>query len=143
MMSVVVILYEIWPFVHFCDLWPSPVTFSFCQGHMHSITNRCTLYCCMLVPSMKLVGLIEFEIWTIVWNLNGVLTIKILSCSNANLPRTHLSSIPTFILIILRAEIHSKKVNRELWWNNEYCITVVLTFNYKESPILIEHEPVQ
>ena len=27
MMSVSVIVYEIWPLVHFCDLWPSPVTF--------------------------------------------------------------------------------------------------------------------
>ena len=55
MMSVSVILYEIWPFVRFCDLWPSPVTFSIYQGHLHSITNRFTK-CCMLVPSMKFVG---------------------------------------------------------------------------------------
>ena len=42
-------------------LWPSSsvkVTFTF--------IIRWTLYCCVLVPSTKFVGSIEFEIWTIV-----------------------------------------------------------------------------
>ena len=41
-------------------LWPSSsvkVTFIF----------EWTLYCCVLVPSTKFVGTIEFEIWAIVW----------------------------------------------------------------------------
>ena len=33
MMSVNVIVSEIWPLVYFCDLWPSPVTFIVCQGY--------------------------------------------------------------------------------------------------------------
>ena len=36
MMSVNVIVFEIWPLIHFCDLWPSPVTYSLCQGHFLS-----------------------------------------------------------------------------------------------------------
>ena len=42
------------------------VTFSVCQGHF-SFTIRCTLFCFILVPSMKLVGWIEFEILANVW----------------------------------------------------------------------------
>ena len=36
MMSVSVIVCKIWPLVHFCDLWPSHVTFIIRQGHFHS-----------------------------------------------------------------------------------------------------------
>ena len=36
---------------------------------------RWTLYCCVMVPSTKFVGSIEFEIWTIVWR-------KLKSCHN-------------------------------------------------------------
>ena len=35
MMSVSVIVCEIWPLVYFHDLWPSPVTFIVHQGHCH------------------------------------------------------------------------------------------------------------
>ena len=35
MMFVDVMIYEIQPLVHFCDLWPSPLTFIVCQGHFH------------------------------------------------------------------------------------------------------------
>ena len=49
--------------IFFCDLWPSPVTFSICQGHLHSI--RCTLRCCLLKPGKKFGGLIEIEIYHI------------------------------------------------------------------------------
>ena len=75
MMSVSVIICEIWPLVHFCDLWPSPVTFIVRQGHFH-FYHQC---CCVLVPSTKCVGSIKFEIWTIVlkklkWRHNDVIT---------------------------------------------------------------------
>ena len=53
-------------FVLFCDLWPTPVTFSFRQGHLHfnhymyfMFLNVCT--------KMKFVCSIEFEMWTIIW----------------------------------------------------------------------------
>ena len=68
MMSVSVIDRELWPLAHFYDLsfdlrlWPSSSVkdaFIFIIGW--------TLRCCKLVPSTKFVGLIEFEIWTIVW----------------------------------------------------------------------------
>ena len=67
MMSVSVIVCEIWPIVHIymafdLRLWPSSsvkVTFIF--------IIRWMLYCCVLVPSTKFVGSIVFEIWTIVW----------------------------------------------------------------------------
>ena len=36
MMSVNVIVCETWSLIYYCDLWPSPVTFSLCQGHFHS-----------------------------------------------------------------------------------------------------------
>ena len=36
MMSVNVIVWEMWPLIHFCYLWPSLVTFSLCQGHLQS-----------------------------------------------------------------------------------------------------------
>ena len=35
MMSMGLILYEISPVFILCDIWPSHVTFSFCQGHSH------------------------------------------------------------------------------------------------------------
>ena len=80
-------------FVNF-DLhpWPSAyikVTFT--------IISRCTLYSCTLVPSIKFVGSIEFEIWTIVCrNLNDFTmtssTIRILSNSNTNLQRAYLAT---------------------------------------------------
>ena len=36
MMSVNIIVCEIWPLIHCCDLWPSLVAFSLCQGYFHS-----------------------------------------------------------------------------------------------------------
>ena len=53
MMSVSVIVCEIWPFVHFCYLWPSPVTFIVRQGHnsrskitdVVSAFSKCFLSC--------------------------------------------------------------------------------------------------
>ena len=36
MISVNVIVCEILPLIHFCVLWPTPMTFSLCQGHSHS-----------------------------------------------------------------------------------------------------------
>ena len=61
----------------FCYLWPSPVTFSIIMSSK-SLIIRCTLYHCTLVPSMKFVGSIEYEIWTIVcrklkWRHNDVI----------------------------------------------------------------------
>ena len=61
MMSVRVIVCEIWSLVYF-HLWPSSsvkVTFI--------IIIRWTLYCCLMVPSTKFVGSIEIEKWTIIW----------------------------------------------------------------------------
>ena len=68
-MSVSVIVCEIWPLVHFfmpfdLRLWPSSTV---------KVTFICiirwiwTLCCCVLVPSTKFLGSIEFEIWIIVW----------------------------------------------------------------------------
>ena len=58
-------------------LWPSAFVKFTC-----TIIIRCILCCCTLIPSMKFVGSIEFEIWTIVrrklkWRHNDVIT-----CSN-------------------------------------------------------------
>ena len=30
-----VIVFEVWSYIHFCDLWSSPVTLIICQGHFH------------------------------------------------------------------------------------------------------------
>ena len=124
-------------------LWPSAyVKVTFTQ------INRCTLYSCTLVPSTKIVGSIEFEIWTIVCrNLNDVtmtsLPIRILSNSNTNLPRAYLSDKLNFILIgHKRAQIQSREVNRELWRKNGYYATVTLTFDQR-SPISIGFERLQ
>ena len=62
-MSVSVIVCEIWPLVHCCDLWPLHVSFKV----TFIFIIRWTLYWCVLVPSTKFVGSIEFEIWSIVW----------------------------------------------------------------------------
>ena len=75
----------------------------------------------MPVPSRKLVGSIEIEIWTIVsrkikWRHNDVITHQDLWNSNAILRIAFLSGIPNFILIgHMRDEIHSREVNRGLW----------------------------
>ena len=78
MMSVSVIICEIWPLVPFMTfdlhLWPSAyVKVTFTQ------ISRCTSCSCTLVQSMKYVGSIESEIWTIVywklkWRHNDVIT---------------------------------------------------------------------
>ena len=60
-MSGSLLVCEIWPLVHFCDLWPLPVTFIVRQGHFHFFI-RCMLCCCVLVPSTKIVGSKEFEV---------------------------------------------------------------------------------
>ena len=100
-----------------CDLWPSTVTFSVCQGHFHLII-RCALCCCILVPSIKFVGSIDRSMDNC--NLNDVKVtsspIQISWNSNTNLPRGYLSFTPNFIFIgHKRAEIHSREVNRKSW----------------------------
>ena len=116
-------------------LWPSSsvkVIFFLINGWM--------LCCRILVPSMKLVCSIEFEILTIVWRklkwrhhlFNFCLN------SNTNLPRVFLNDIPNFISIgHKRAEIQSREVNRKLWRKNGYYVTMTLTF-YPRSPIGFE-----
>ena len=83
---------------------------------------RWTLCCCVLVPSTKFVGSIEFEIWTIVWRKlkwRHYHQIDFLWNLTTNRPRVYLSDIPNFILIVnKRAEIQSREVNRELWRQN-------------------------
>ena len=70
----------------------------------------------MLVPTMKFVGFIEFEIWTIVWRKrklrhNDVIVHLIFMESNTILPGAYLSYIWTFILIGRpTAEFHCKKL---------------------------------
>ena len=79
MMSVNIIVCEIWPLILFfvtfdLHLWPSAyvnVTFT--------LFSRCILCSYTLVPNMKFVCLMEFEIWTIVyrklkWRHNDVIT---------------------------------------------------------------------
>ena len=128
-------------------LWPSSsvkVTFIF--------TFRWTLCCCVLVPRMKFVGSIEFEMWTIVWRKlkwrhnNVIMTsssIQILWNLNTNRPRVYLIDIPNFIWIKHKtAEILGREVNRELWIKNWYYVTVILTFDQR-SPKSIGSEPVR
>ena len=109
---------------------------------------RWTSCCCVLVPSIKFVYSIEFEIWTIVWRKlkwchNDVITHLILWNLNTKRPRVYLSDISNFILIEhKRAEIKSKEVNGELWRKNGYYVTVTLTFDQR-SPISITSEPVR
>ena len=118
-------------------LWPSAyvkVTFT--------LLSRCTSCSYTLVPSMKFVGSIELEIWTIVcrklkWRHNDVIT-------HSNLfkfkHRAYLSDKLNFILIRhKRAEIQSREVNRELWRKNGYYVTMTLTFDPR-SPISIGFE---
>ena len=60
-----------------CDLWPSPVTSAFvkvtwtlvirCIWLTCTSVIRCIWFCWMFVPKMKLVGSVEFKIWTFVW----------------------------------------------------------------------------
>ena len=112
-------------------LWPSSsvmVTFIFIIWW--------TLYCCVLVPSTKFVGSIEFEIWTIVWRKlkwRHYMTsspISILWNLNTNQPRVYLSDVLNFILIKHKiSEIQSREVNRELWRKNGCYVTVTLTFD--------------
>ena len=84
-------------------LWPSSsvkVTFIFIIWW--------TLYCCVLVPSTKFVGSIEFEIYGQLFgeNLNDVTMtsspIHFLWNFNTTRPRVYLSDIPNFILIEIR-----------------------------------------
>ena len=57
--------------------------------------------------------------------------------------RVYLSYIPNFILIEhRRAEIQSRKFNREVWRKNWYYVTVTLTFDPR-SPISIGFDPVR
>ena len=125
-------------------LWPSSsvkVTFIF--------IIRWTLCCCVLVPSIKFVCSIEFEIWTIVWRKlkwrhNDVITyLFFLWNFNTNRPRVYLSDIPNCILIEQeRDEIRSREVNREIWRKNGNNVNVTLTFDPR-SPISIGFEPVR
>ena len=94
-------------------LWPSSsfkVTFI--------LISRCTLCSCILVPSMKFLGSIEFEIWTIVlrklkWRHNDVITHSNFMKFKTNRPRVYLSDLLNFILIKhKRAEIQGTEVNR-------------------------------
>ena len=81
---------------------------------------RWTFRCCVLVPSTKLVGSIEFEIWTIVWRTlkwrhNDVILHSIFIKFKYKSTK-QLSNIPNFILSEhKRAEIQSREFNRELW----------------------------
>ena len=119
-------------------LWPSSsvkVTFIF--------IIRWTLCCCVLVPSVKFVSSIEFEIWKFVWRkpLMTSLTIRFLWNSNTNLPRAYLSDILKFTLIgHKRAEIQSKEVNRDLWRKNWYYVTAKVTnFNRFRASAVSSH----
>ena len=124
-------------------LWPSSsvkVTFIFIIKLM--------LDCCVLVPSMKFVGSIEFEIWTIVWR---------------KLKWRHYDVITFSIFMKFKHESikgiskrHTKfhydrteeswdtmyEVNKELWRKNGYYVTVTLTF-VPRSPISIGFEAVR
>ena len=77
-----------------------------------------TLCYCILVPSKKFVGSIEFEMYrqSFKENLNDVITHSIfMKFKHANLPKAYLSDTPNFILIgHKRAEIQSRDFNREI-----------------------------
>ena len=80
-------------------------------------------------------------------NLNNVTMtsspIRILSNSNANLPRPYLSDKLNFILIgHKRAEIQNREVNRELGRKNVFYVTLTLTFDPR-SPISIGFQLLQ
>ena len=68
------------------------------------------------IPSMKFIGPIEFEIWTIVWRKLIDVTLTSSSIREtliSNLLRACISKIPNFMLIgYTGAEIHSREVNR-------------------------------
>ena len=121
-------------------LWPSSVKVTY------SSMFRCTLWCCILVPKMKLSISIEIEIWIIVWRKPFTQSsIQFLRNSNTNLPRAYKRNIPNFILIRHnRAEIHNTSMRKltELWRKNEYCVIVTLTFNQR-SLISVESKPKQ
>ena len=79
MISGNVIVCDIWPFIHF--LWPLTFTcdLQLMSRSIFTLISRCTLCSCILVPCMKFVGSIEFEIWTTVcwklkWRHNDVIT---------------------------------------------------------------------
>ena len=108
--------------------------------------SRCILCSCTLVPSIKRVGSIEFEIWTIVyikrkWRHNDVIThstfMKFQPKSTKGISKRH-----TILIEHNRAEIWSREVNRELWRKNGNYVTMTLTFGPR-SPISIGFEPVR
>ena len=107
-------------------LWPSSsvkVTFIF--------IIRWNICCCVIVPSTKFVGSIEFEICTIFisenWNDVTMTSspIQFFWNLNTNRPRVYQNDISNFILIgHKRAELESSEVNRELWrkkWVLHHC----------------------
>ena len=112
-------------------LWPSSsvnVTFI--------LIIRLTLGCCVLVPSMKFEGSIEFEIWAIVLRKHKFTmtssSIRFLWDLNTNWPRVYQSHILNFILFEhKRAEIQSREVNREWLRKNDYYVTMTLTKGHK------------
>ena len=102
---------------------------------------------CVLVPSTKFLGSIEFEIWTIVWRKlkwrhNDVITYSnFIEFDQNSTKGIGLNDMLNFILIEnKRTEIQSREVNRELWRKNGYNVTVTLTF-YPRSPISLGFEP--
>ena len=111
----------LWHLTFACDLHgPS-------RSHSILLLDWRYVVACVLVPSTKFVGLIEFEIWTIVWRKlkwrhNDVITYSTFF-KNTNRPRVYVSDIPNLILIKhKRAEIQGREINRELWRKNEYYV---------------------
>ena len=123
----------LWPLIFACDLHRPSRSLSFL-----SLDQMLCFY--VLVPSMKFVGSIEFEIWPFVWRklkwwIMTSSPIWLLWNLNTNRP----SDIPNFILIKhKRAEKQGREVNRELWRKNGYYVT--MTFDLR-SQISIGFEP--
>ena len=93
-------------------MWPSSsvkVTFIF--------IIRWTLYCCVLVPSTKSVGSIEFEIWTIVWRKLKWRHNDVISHLNfmkfIHTPRVYQSDIPNFIFIQIGSSVRMVFVHKK------------------------------
>ena len=131
-----------------CDLWPSPVTISFCQDHLR-FTQYMYLCCWMFVSKIKFVGSIKIQIHGHLYreNFNNVTMMSspsgFLWSSYTNLQWAYQRGIPNFRLIKhTRAEIYSREINRELWRKNRYWVSVTLTFDLR-SPILVWFKQLQ
>ena len=112
-----------------CDLWPSTLTFSVHQGHLHSIF-WCIKCCWMLVLSMEVVGSIEIESqWR--HNLFESLNINLIKFKYKSTRNflVMISDVSNFISISLhkhRSEIHCRRAKREIWWKSQNCIIMTL-----------------